>query len=65
MNAKVIGERLKELRGDKNIKEVADFCGVTCAAISNYENGIRIPKDPVKIKLAEFYNTTVGAIFFA
>lgn len=64
MDKKEIGRKLKELRGEKTIQEVADYCGVTKAAISNYEQGIRIPKDTTKVKLARCYGTTIEAIFF-
>ena len=38
--------------------------GVEETAISNYENGIRVPKDVTKIKLASALNSTVTEIFF-
>lgn len=65
MDAKIIGERLRALRGDRTIEEIAEACGVTKAAISNYEQGIRIPRDTVKVKLAKCLHSTVNDIFFA
>lgn len=62
--AEQIGGRLRELRGDRPQKEVADAVNVSVMAISKYERGLIIPGDEVKIALAEFYNTTVEAIFF-
>ena len=50
MDAAKIGERLKELRGSRSQKEVADACGVTDMAISLYESGERIPRDEIKRK---------------
>lgn len=64
MNAKAIGERLKKLRGEKTLAEVAEGCNLTTQALSNYENGIRIPRDIHKISIARYYGVTVGSIFF-
>lgn len=67
MNGMVIGHRLKALREEKGVSiyEVADYCGISAAAICMYENGKRIPKDSIKMKLAKYYKKTVGAIFYA
>lgn len=59
-----IGEELKTLRGDRPKEEVALACGVTVSAIAMYESGIRMPRDTVKIKLAEYYGKRVGDLFF-
>lgn len=64
MDAKKIGARLKNLRGDKPQKEVADAIGVTDMAISLYEAGERVPRDEIKVALAKFYGVTVESIFF-
>ena len=59
-----IAQKLRELRGDRSQREVADAVGTTAMAISLYESGERIPKDEIKIRLARFYNTTVDALFY-
>ena len=64
MDTKVIGNRLRELRGDKTQKEVADAVGVTAMAVCQYEAGTRVPSDQVKIALAEYFGRTVENIFF-
>lgn len=64
MNAKIIGERLLLLRGEQKRDEVAKAIGVSVSAMSMYENGERIPRDSIKIKLAEYYGKTVQEIFF-
>lgn len=61
---KIIGERLRELRGDKTVVAVASACNISPSALSMYENGERIPRDEIKVRLANFYNSTVQAIFF-
>ena len=64
MDMKVIGKRLRELRGNLSRKKVADIIGVSVSALAMYECGERIPRDEVKIKIAELYGKSVGAIFF-
>ena len=65
MDKKVIGERLKKLRGDKTIRQVAGDVGISYAALSMYEIGQRLPRPAIMVKLANYYNTTVEALFFA
>lgn len=60
---KSTAEMLIELRGDKTLKEVADSLGVTVAALSNYEQGIRTPRDEIKIRIAKYYEKTVEQLF--
>lgn len=64
MNKKKIGMFLVELRGERSQKEVADAVGISDSALSMYENGDRIPRDTIKVRIAEYYNRTVGEIFF-
>lgn len=64
MNAVEIGGRLKMLRGNKTIQEVADATGIDTSTIGMYEIGQRIPRDNNKIILAEYYGTTVQKLFF-
>ena len=64
MNPKAIGEKLRVLRGHRSGNEVSKAIGISRSALSQYENGDRIPLDKIKIKLAEYYNTTVQELFF-
>lgn len=64
MQSKKIGNRLIKLRGDKSQSEVARAVGISDSALSMYECGERIPRDSIKVKLAEYYGETVQAIFF-
>lgn len=59
-----IAEKLIALRGKKSRKEVAKALGLSISAISMYENGERIPRDSIKIKIANYYNKSVQEIFF-
>jgi len=64
MDAKKIGEKLAELRGERSQEEVAKAVGISVSALSMYEQGNRIPRDNIKIRLATYYETPVYAIFF-
>lgn len=59
-------EKLKDLRIEKNLtqEELAKIIGVGVSAISMYEQGNRVPRDEIKIKLAKFFNKSVQEIFF-
>lgn len=64
MNPKEIGKRLVTLRGSMSQEKVAKDVGISVSALSMYEQGNRIPRDEVKIKLANYYQDTVQNIFF-
>ena len=64
-DAKTIGKRISTLRGDTRRETVCAACGISVSALTMYETGKRIPRDEVKVKLAEFFKTTVEAIFFS
>ncbi len=65
MDAKKIGKRLVELRGKQTQEEVSKACGIGLSTLSMYERGERIPRDEIKIKLANFYKVTVETLFYA
>lgn len=65
MDTKKIGKRLAELRGEKTQDEVAKAIGISTSALSSYECGDRIPRDPIKIEIARYYKKSVEEIFFA
>lgn len=64
MNNKEMAQKLKELRGSRTLEEVASAVGITAAALSHYEQGIRVPRDSIKIRLAKYYKRSVQHIFF-
>jgi hypothetical protein len=59
-----VAERLQRLRGERSREEVAKAVGVSISAIAMYENGERIPRDGIKLKIAEYYQKSVQEIFF-
>ncbi|WP_069651000.1 helix-turn-helix domain-containing protein [Caloranaerobacter ferrireducens] len=58
---KVLGERIKKLRKEKNItqKELAKILNIQNSTLSQYENGINEPSDEIKIKIADFFNVSI------
>ena len=62
----LIAKKLTELRQkkQKTHQEVASALGLSVSAIAMYEAGVRVPRDEVKLALAQYYQTTVGYIFF-
>ena len=59
-----IGNTLRQLRGDLPRDTVAKACAISTSALAMYENGQRIPRDEIKMKLAKFYGKPIN-IFFA
>lgn len=65
MDIQNTSKMLKELRGQRSQKEVADAVGISVSALGMYETGKRMPQDHIKVRLAAFYGKTVEEIFFA
>lgn len=55
---------LKKLRGGTPREKVAKSVGISVSALGMYEQGRRIPRDEVKVKLAKFYGVPIESIFF-
>ena len=64
MKMREVGNRLAALRGEKSLCEAAGDLGISVSALSMYESGNRVPRDEIKIRLAEYYSTTVQELFF-
>ena len=60
-----IAERLVQARAGRNRKSVCDAVGISLSALSMYENGYRVPRDKIKVRLAQLYQTSVQDLFFA
>lgn len=54
----IFSERLKKLRGDKSLQEVADSIGITRVALGYYEKGERKPDIEILYRIASYYNVT-------
>lgn len=64
VDSKVIGNRLRTLRGERTLQCTADAIGVSLSAMTMYELGERIPRDEIKVRIAKYYNVGVETIFF-
>lgn len=58
-----IAERLLVARGDVPRKIVADAVGISVSALTMYEIGQRVPRDELKVRLANYYGCTVQSLF--
>lgn len=63
-STEVIARKLRELRGERSREDVAKALHISVSALAMYENGARVPRDEIKVSLAQFYETTVGELFF-
>lgn len=59
-----IAEKLIALRGEKTREEVAKAINISISALQMYENGQRVPRDEIKIRIANYYNVSVQQLFF-
>lgn len=56
-------KKLIELRGERSQEEVSKALGISVSALSMYEQGNRIPRDEVKIRMANYYGITIEDLF--
>lgn len=63
--SKYAGNVIKKLRSDAgmNQEELAKKLGVTKAAISNYETGLRAPKQDLLFDLSNIFGVSIDAFF--
>lgn len=64
MNKRKIAKTLVSLRENKTQKEVATDLGISVSALAMYEQGNRIPRDEIKVMIADYYGKSVQEIFF-
>lgn len=60
-----VGRRLRNLRGIMPRTKVANLMGVSYSALTKYEMGLKIPSDKTKVRIANFYGTSVQSIFYS
>ena len=59
-----MNNKLVKLRGTRTQEEIANAIGISISAIGMYETGQRVPRDEIKVKLANFYNVSIESLFF-
>ena len=59
-----LGNKLKELRKNKNISQekIADFLGVSCQAVSKWENNITLPDILLLPQIARYFGISVDEL---
>ena len=65
MDRKKIAEKLIAMRGEKTQAEVAKSIGISKSSLAMYETGQRVPRDEIKLALANYYGATIHDIFFS
>ena len=60
-----VGSRISELRESKDISrsELAEAIGVTVGAVSNYENEVSSPKEPILFKIMKALKCDANYLF--
>lgn len=58
-----MNEKLIALRGERSQEEVAKALGISISALSMYEQGNRIPRDEIKIRMADYYGISIEDLF--
>ena len=66
IDSEKIGTRMRGIRTERGetAEDVARSIGVSNSAITMYETGQRIPRDEIKIRIAEHFGMSVESIFF-
>ena len=64
MDVSDITRKLIEARGERSQSSVAKDLGIGVSSLCMYETGERIPRDEIKERIARYYGSTVGALFF-
>lgn len=61
---KTIGMILRDLREDRSQEEIATALGITKSSWAMYERDERIPRDEVKIRIAQYFGKSVQELFY-
>ena len=58
------GMILRKLRGDRTQEEIAAALGITKSSWAMYERDERVPRDEVKIRIANVFGKSVQVLFY-
>lgn len=56
-------EKLVAARGKRSREEVAKAIGVSLSAVYQYETGVRVPRDEIKVRLADYFGASIQFLF--
>lgn len=62
-----VGTKLKVLREEKKKtqQQVAFELDITKSALAMYERGKRVPRDEIKVRIADYYGVSIESLFYA
>ena len=60
---KGFGKILIDLRGDNTQEKVAKDLGIATSTLGMYETEKRVPRDSIKLRIAEYYQKPIQYIF--
>ena len=63
MSPATIGAKIRTMRGTESQQSLADKLDISKSALAMYERGERIPRDEVKVRIAQYFGTSVESIF--
>ena len=58
-----IGAKIRALRGAESQQALAEKLKISKSALAMYERGERVPRDEVKIRIAQHFNVSLESIF--
>ncbi len=61
---KTTGMILRDLRGNKSQEKIASELGITKSAWAMYERDKRVPRDEIKVRIAQHFKKSVQEIFY-
>lgn len=64
MDRRVIANKLVTLRGDRTQETVAKAVGISTSALAMYECAQRVPRDEIKLALANYFGVSIQSLFF-
>lgn len=64
INREETGRRLRALRGVRTRTGAAGEIGCSVSALRAYEEGLRVPRDEMKIAIANYYGVSVSSIWY-
>lgn len=63
MNSIAVGAKIRAMRGAESQQALADKLKISKSALAMYERGERIPRDEVKIRIAQHFGVSIESIF--
>lgn len=66
MNSREIGAKISRIRKNREMTRnmLAKEVGTAASTVGMWERGERIPRDSMKVRLAQTFNMTVQELFF-